>query len=508
MEPTPEELMLEVASAAKDPFHPTFDGIFLNQDPTLLDKGQGQGIELYRQCLQDGRTNSLLEKRAGNVIARPWKVVEASQSALDLRAAAIVREQLMALDGVTSDMDEQLIVPNPGLDGLSRALLKHGFLFGYQPGECMWERVDRQLRLAEVRIRNPRRFSFAAANGSAGGYVLRLLTDGQPLTGVPVPRRKFIVHSFGSLDGDPYGHGLGSVLWWLCWFDRQSMGWWLQFAEKYGEPTSIGEYPANATAVEKRRLLAAAKAINRRAAVVYPQGMTLKLLEAARGVVGDFYSQLKAAIAAEKAITVLGETLTTEVGDTGSYAASKTHENVGERQARGDADLLSATLNGTICKWITELNVPGATPPTVWRDFEESEDLDRLAQRDERLFRLGYRRTLASVIETYGGEWEDVRNAANAAPPEQLPPQAEMFAEEPDLADLYGERASEAAVEVMRGLVGPVRKAVMEARSLPELRRRLGELYPKLPTRDLAGLVERARTAAHLAGRFEVSDGR
>ncbi|MCW8855952.1 MAG: DUF935 domain-containing protein, partial [Kangiella sp.] len=57
------------------------------------------------------------------------------------------------------------------------------------------------------------------------------------------------------------------------------------------------------------------------------------------------------------------------------------------------------------------------------------------------------------------------------------------------------------------GLIDPVRKLVEKVESLQELRDGILELYQELDHTQLGEQLERAMLAAHLLGRFEVSDG-
>jgi len=104
-------------------------------------------------------------------------------------------------------------------------------------------------------------------------------------------------------------------------------------------------------------------------------------------------------------IAVLGESATTKGGGGQAASAAITRNEVRLELVQADADLLSATLNGTIVKWITEFNVPGATPPRVWRKVEEQKDLGAVATRDKTIFDMGFEPSEAYINETYGGEW-------------------------------------------------------------------------------------------------------
>jgi hypothetical protein len=55
--------------------------------------------------------------------------------------------------------------------------------------------------------------------------------------------------------------------------------------------------------------------------------------------------------------------------------------------------------------------------PVVSRVFEEAEDLKDRAERDKTISETtGYRPTLATIKETYGGEWEQKPEPVSSAP--------------------------------------------------------------------------------------------
>jgi hypothetical protein len=117
---------------------------------------------------------------------------------------------------------------------------------------------------------------------------------------------------------------------------------------------------------------------------------------------------------------VLGETLSTDVGDRGSYAASRTHNEVRKEVTKADADLLSDTLNRTLIRWDVELNLPGAKPPKLWRNFEEAEDLNTRVTRDKTLFDMGWKLKKEAVSEIYGDFYEEQQQEGAATDEEFL----------------------------------------------------------------------------------------
>jgi hypothetical protein len=83
----------------------------------------------------------------------------------------------------------------------------------------------------------------------------------------------------------------------------------------------------------------------------------------------------------EMSKAVLGETLTTEMGENGARAASETHADILDMLVDSDADLLSGTLNGQLITWLTRANFSEARLPQVWRPRPSNEKaLEELAQ--------------------------------------------------------------------------------------------------------------------------------
>jgi phage gp29-like protein len=385
----PTELKQEIASVERDINYTVYGGVLQNPDETLLKRGSGKGLKLYDEIEEDSHAYAVLQKRKLAVISRPWEVKAGGTSKKDKMAAELVKEQLeKKLDQLTCDL----------LD----ATLK-----GFAVSEIMWEDLGDEIDVKFL-ARDQRRFTFAPDNS------LRLLTLQNMVTGEPVPARKFIRHSFGAKDGNPFGRGLGSKLYFPVWFKRQGISFWLIFCEKFGMPTAVGKYPNGSTQAEINKLKAALQSVAQDAGVVIPEGMLIELLEASRSSTSDLYERIVRYMDEQMSECVLGETLTTNIGSVGSKAAADTHNGVRLEISKADADLLSATINETYCVWVTKLNVPGANPPTLWRIFEEQEDLDKRADRDKTLFDMGYRLTPKKVEEVYGEGYELIEDAQQA----------------------------------------------------------------------------------------------
>lgn len=471
----------EIATVARDITYPAFGGALRQQDDTLLARGGGRGLKIYDDIERDCHAYAALQKRKMAVVSRPWQVDPASASRIDKRAADLVKTQLSALDF-------DFVCLN-----LLDALLK-----GFAVGEIMWGVEGSEIVATGVKPRDQRRFGFDE------DYRLRLKTMDNLMPGMELPGRKFITHSFGAKDGNPYGLGLGSRLFWPVFFKRQGITFWLTFADKFGSPTAVGKYPGGAQPAEQKKLLDALAAISQDTGVIVPEGMAIELLEATRGGAVNTYEMLARYMDEEITLAVLGETATAKGGGGQAASAAITRNEVRLELVQADADMLSGTLNKTLVKWIAELNCPGATPPRVWRKVEEQQDLGAVATRDKTIFDMGFRPSLAYINETYGGEWtEFTPPPTNPVIPAKAGIQDAAFAEAPPLAD----NLDTAAAPAWSAVLAHIQALVETAASLESLQAALTEAYGGLPLDDLRAVMETAFAVAELAGIADVQAG-
>jgi phage gp29-like protein len=491
----------EIAGVDRDPYVANWQGTLDPADETLKTRGQGKGLSLYDEIRRDPHAFSVLQKRSLEVVSREWQVEAASDRLRDRKAADLVEAQLKALD----------------LDRLTRGLMG-AVLKGFAVGEVLWDLVDGVWTATAVKVRKQRRFRFAL-DGS-----LRLLVRDGSFDGEPVPDRKFVVHrhSIDDDDDDPYGTGIGSVLFWPAWFKRQVLAHWLQASEIHAEPTIKAGYQGQYDAARQQQLLEALVAARRTRGLVVPESVTVELLEATRGGGVEGFEALSRYLDELMSEAVLGETLSTNSGERGARSLGDVHNSVRLAIAKADADLVCQTLNRSLVRWIVEVNMPGAGVPRLWRDFAEPDDLDKRAARDRTLHEMGYRPADPAdyVSQTYGGDWVDAGPAAAPDPRPPAPPAAAeadarleaLFADNARQADApafqpLAERLAGEAGPVLAGWIDAVRAELAAATSYEDFAQRLLVLAGgRLDPADLAPVMERALTAAHLAGAAAIAD--
>jgi phage gp29-like protein len=502
----------EVATAEKDiDIFSGWTGRLENPDVVLRLESGGQGVKIYEELERDWQVFSMLQTRALALQACEWQVEPASDRRAEQKIADFVFSVLKEANFDKASVD------------LSQALLT-----GYKPLEIMWDVSEGDVFISEFRGRRPSRFVFDL------DYKLRLLTFQNMTDGEPVPSRKFVTWSSGGHDHNPYGQGLGYNLYWPVWFKKNGIRFWMVFAEKFGSPTVVGKYPPGTSPEDKATLLDAIKAIQQQTGIRIPETMALELLEAKRTGI-DTYEQLCEYFDRGIAKVVLGQTLTTEPGKSGSLALGKVHDLVRRDILKADADSMCETINRTVVRWIVDYNFPAPgrdAYPKVWRRTEPEKDLKALADRDKVLIvdmGMGKRIPETYISDTYNIPLAEEGEATIDAPQPAVnpalamrggagkagegdPEKASAFAET-DLAlggkvsffgqediDRIGDVAPIDAAPTVEKMLGPVLALVGNAASLEEIGERIYQLYPGLSGREFQELLARAMFAAELMG--------
>ena len=477
----------EIASLGRDP--DIFAGFILdNPDPTLIAEARGKGLKLYDEVDRDPHAGSVLQTRYLAVAGEEWEVQPADESARSKEIAEFVSEALAHCNF-----------------GQAVGEMLQAILYGYYPAEVMWrQRQDGSVVIGKIRAKHPRRFAFTLERE------LRQLTKAAPREGEALPPCKFVVLSFGDSD-NPYGKGMGQRIWWSVWFKKHGIKFWLIFLDKFSMPTPVGKYPSGAPKEQKATLLEAIQAIRTETGVTIPENMAIELLEAARGGTVS-YQDMCDYMDRQISKAVLGQTLTTEIGSGGSYAASQTHNDVRQEIKEADANMVAEVVNETLIRWLVDYNYAGISIyPTLRYRTKKEQTLKELAERDRIL-------TTEVGVQVDPDYWYETYNlprpagGAQVVPPTAAP--VAMFAEPPSPQFTPGQQALEnmadtlLAVDPLVGNEALIATTVEQAASFEEAMERVLALLPAITMDRMQEDLAVALNNARLLGRKEIQDGR
>ena len=400
---------------------------------------------------------------------------------------------------------------------------------GFSVTEIIWETSEKQWMPHRLEWRYPQWFEYDRGDGRT------LMLKGDDGRLEPLAPFKFITHVHKSKSGLPIRGGLARAAAWSYLFKNYDIKDWVAFAEVYGMPIRLGKFHAGASEDERAILLRAVRDIGSDAAAIIPEGMAIEFVEAKISGNIDLFERLAQYLDRQVSKAVLGQTLTTEVGDKGSFAASKTHDNVRGDIEKSDARQLAAALNRDLVRPMVALNRgPQKAYPRLQIGRPEETDVTELADALAKLVPVGLKVSQAEVRRKIGmGEPDDdsdlLAAPAPAAPPGNPPAPgddggadetaaasacpscgavhaAARRGRERDPADDLTDALEATVGEAMDEIIGQIAGLVETASSMKDLSERLLELFPDISVKDLGAALAQALAVAELKGRADIAE--
>jgi len=397
---------IELASIANDPYSygsvPTFGKIRINPKDRVLVENGGTGsdaLELYLNLLTDNQVYAQWDRQMNEITSKDWFLEVGGDSDLDKRALDFVEETLRGLSINTKDYDSNtglgIINNGQGLDGITRGL-GLSLILGISIAEIIWKKDDSGPTIDSIKIRDPRRFHFDT--DESGKIFLKLRTKKHWSDGIYVPPRKFIVHRYWSVpNDDPYGNGIGRLLYYPVQWKRELLTLWLSIIDKYSDPTVVGKYEDDISEEEKRIFDEALSNISRDMIISMPSSFSIEFNSPSLSSV-DLLSNLEKLCNTYISKVISGEANTGEQGSEGSVKQTVSN-SIRVMKAKGFSDLISETINNSLIKWLVKYRFPKANPPRLWRNFNDVQEHVELLNR---IKSLGFN-TTPEYVETLTG---------------------------------------------------------------------------------------------------------
>ena len=344
----------------------------------------------------------------------------------------------------------------------------------------------------------------------------RLITDNSP-TGEEIPPFKVVYHRHKARSGYDTRAGMLRVCAWMYLFKNYSIKDWVAFSEIFGMPIRIGKYDPGATKEDKETLIQAIRSLGTDAAGIISKSTEIEFVETIKSAGGKLvYETLTDFCNREMSKAIIGATLTTDVGDKGSYAASKTHNEVRLDLVKSDAWSLAGTIRMQLLRPLVGFNF-GWDTPVPWFRFQlrEPEDLKQLSEVYKNLVEMGQPISAEHVSERFGvplpkeGETVIAPQGRGPAAMKQITAKSAPESTKEGPADtLYALERKTLSEANFDGLMAPVERLLNSVSSLEEFRDGLLDIYADTDVSDLGDLMQRAFTLAELSGRFDAKGGK
>ncbi len=368
-------------------------------DPDPVLKKQGKVIRVYKELLCDPHVWACVQSRKAGVLSLEWEIDRGKDKT----------QQSQFVEDFFKSIDLHSVISE----------ILNASLFGFQPLEIIWKKQGSLILPSEIKAKPPEWFCFDDDNK------LKFRTK-ENYNGEELPERKFLCPQSNPSYENPYGERTLSRVFWPVAFKKGGLKFWVIFTEKYGMPFLVGKHPRGTSKEDTDNLADMLEAMVQDAIAVIPDDSSVEIMEAAKASSADVFDKLIDKMNAEISKAILGQTLTTELGNGGSLAASKTHMEVRKDIIDADKKVVERTLNQLI-QWIYEINFNEKDIPSF--ELYEEEDVDiTLSQRDKTLADTGVKFTKEYFMKTYGFENEDIE-VSEVAPDKNKKPVFSEFAD-------------------------------------------------------------------------------
>lgn len=470
--------------------------------------------ELFEEMEEkDPHLFSQLQTRKNAVTGLDYEVIPFdSDDPRDKEIAEFVEAQLGGIEGFEDIMLDLL-------DAIGK---------GFAVSEIMWSYDEGHVVVDDIRSRHQKRFFWDSIDDS-----FKVRTQEAP-EGIELPKNKFIVHKYKARSGHPSRAGVLRVVAWMYLFKNYTLKDWVAFCEVFGMPLRLGKYQPGASEDDKRALMQALVAIGADAAGIFPDGTAIEFVNTEKTSSTDLYERLARYCDEQVSKAILGQTLTSDSGG-GSYAQSKTHNDVRHDLTVADCKAIAATLRRDLIRPLVLYNFgEDKRIPYLCFDAEESEDLTQTATVIGTLIREAGLKVPTSYIYKKFSIPKPEGDEEVATPPGQTAQGAGFgpfsFKAQPgepialkagdgaghgtqERVDRLAAAATRKSAGAFKKAFGPVLKKIENAESLEELRdmmedeKAVAELFGEMDVSEVEELLQKVMLYANLEGRA-AEDGR
>jgi phage gp29-like protein len=472
---------------------------------TLFKQADGGDVyaqaELFEEMEEkDTHLFSQLQTRKNAVLGLEYAVTPYSDSAEDKKIAEFVGDVFSNLN----DFDDHLL---DALDAVGK---------GYSMSEIMWATDGNRAVIERLEWIHAKKaiFTDMAADSWQKTYEMpRVVTEAEPFMGEIMPPFKMIYHRYKARSGYDTRAGVLRVCAWMYLFKNYSLKDWVAFMEVFGMPIRLGKYDAGAGQADKDALITAIGSLGSDAAGIISKNTEIEFVETTKGQSKENpFSVLANFCDAQISKAILGQTLTTQEGSSGSYSLGQVHDLVRHDLIKADCEALSKTLRFQAVRPLVGYNFGWDKPlPKFKFKFEPPEDLKALSEVYKNLSEINYPLTVEHVSERFkipapqkGETVLAPKTSPMALKHSRVVAKSGRFSPEQENIEGLVEASQKKATQALSGLTVPIRAMIATANSLEEIRDRIIASYSDMNPSELEDLLARAMFAAELYGRAAV----
>ena len=452
-------------------------------NPDSVLKKTGKGIEILKSLKKEGQVATCITSRKAGVLSLNWQIECAKDDRKEF------------YETLLKSIDIRSLVSN----------ILNAPLYGFQPLEIIWKNDIENGVVIPKEITAPpvKWFHYNTDNElcfKAKGYKDGLVIDFDEM--------KFLCPKHEADEENPYGEAVLSLCLWDIAFKKGGYEFWAKFMEKYSMPYFVGKYDESANEDDITKLLNDLVAMVQDACIVIPNNSSVEIKEAA-GKSASFaiYKEFIKLCDENISKNILGQTLTTDSGDKGSYALGNVHARVREDIIESDKRLVEKTIN-ELLSYIHQINFDDEDIPE-FNLYGENDIKKELAERDKILSEIGVKFKKLYFQKAYNLEEDDFELASprvqfeanNFSETAQFEPQNNL-----DVLNDY--MCNNEVDKILNNSIKPIIEAFKEEQNTDAALEKLSEIYPKMDFKELEETLAKVIFISNLWGRATANKDR
>ncbi len=213
---------------------PYYDKSYLepyNPDDLVTKKG---GLDIYEKMGYDDQVKAVLTMKKQAILSSGYKIEPAGEE----------KQYKEQADFITWNFEEG--IKGNFTDGLYEIL--SALDYGFSVTEKLYCNIPKgdyadKIGLYQLKTRPPQSFMFPLDEKGNLKYIRQNTDHGS----VNLPPQKFILYSYNSTYGNPYGNSDLRAAYRSWWSKNVIIKFWNIYLERFGMPTAVGKFPKNAT---------------------------------------------------------------------------------------------------------------------------------------------------------------------------------------------------------------------------------------------------------------------
>lgn len=286
------------------------------EDPIM--SATGKDYTNLRRLLYDPHVAAVVESRKAGVRSLQY----------ELSTENVPKEVVRTCKASLENIDHEIQFRDDVVDTRLFGMVILETVFDYAGSKYLWRKIEQ---------RNQEWFEFDSTN--------TLYFNPYFFDWLPCDENKTTLITSGATYSNPYGQAILSKIYWSVQYKLDLLKAWIQYADTFGFPSIAFKVPEGMKDNERQELEEAGAKFIQGGLGIFKKNIEVVLQEVKKSDSSKLFHDMIEFCNREISKAIIGQTLSTDIGTSGSYAAAAVHMEVRKEIVEADAVLIEKTMN-------------------------------------------------------------------------------------------------------------------------------------------------------------------